>query len=487
MQRSDPTPSESLVKSVHQEQHQYAANLGYPLATVITTLEQLQAELPAGTQRLKIACGLTEFPREIFDLADTLEILDLSGNALSSLPDDLPRLSKLRIIFCSDNQFTELPEVLGQCEQLSMIGFKANRIRKVSGRSLPVALRWLILTDNQVESLPPEIGNCIRLQKLMLAGNQLRALPVELSACSRLELLRLAANQLSELPAWLPALPRLSWLAYAGNPFSDALETTALMHTPIADIDWKDLELQHQLGEGASGVIYRAEHRSLSDVPHPVAVKLFKGAVTSDGLPHSEMAACITAGEHANLISVLGKVKDHPEDASGLVMELIDPLFTNLGGPPSLASCTRDIYPVNTRFELASALRIAYGIASAARHLHAQGIMHGDLYAHNILHCGEGRALMGDFGAASFYASDNQNLAHSLQRLEVRAFACLLDELIERCDAPEATRGVMEALVDLKNRCLSEETEDRPLFEEIVCILSVLKDSHRDAAASTHL
>lgn len=70
---------------------------------MITTLEQLHAGLPAGTQRLKLACGLTEFPRDIFDLADTLEVLDLSGNALSSLPEDLPRLSKLRIIFCSDN------------------------------------------------------------------------------------------------------------------------------------------------------------------------------------------------------------------------------------------------------------------------------------------------------------------------------------------------------------------------------------------------
>jgi serine/threonine protein kinase len=199
------------------------------------------------------------------------------------------------------------------------------------------------------------------------------------------------------------------------------------------------------------------------------------------------MAACITAGKHANLIPVLGKVKDHPAGTNGLVMELIDLQFTNLGGPPSLASCTRDIYPADTRFELAAALRIAYGIASAAGHLHAQGIMHGDLYAHNILHCGEGRALMGDFGAASFYASDNQTLAHSLQRLEVRAFGCLLEELIERCDAPEPARGIMEVLADLKNGCLNEESEDRPLFEEIVRILSVLTDSHQHAATSTRI
>ncbi|WP_350650234.1 leucine-rich repeat domain-containing protein, partial [Pseudomonas sp. HY13-MNA-CIBAN-0226] len=78
-----------------------------------------------------LACGLTEFPREIFDLADSLEILNLTGNALSSLPDDLHRLTHLRVLFCSDNAFTELPQCLGQCAKLSMIGFKANQISQV--------------------------------------------------------------------------------------------------------------------------------------------------------------------------------------------------------------------------------------------------------------------------------------------------------------------------------------------------------------------
>lgn len=443
-----------------------------------STLEQLRAGQLAGTQRLTLSCGLTEFPREIFDLSDTLEILDLSGNALSSLPDDLPRLTNLHTIFCSNNQFTELPEVLGQCAQLSMAGFKANRIRKISGASLPPKLRWLILTDNEVEALPPEIGNCTQLQKLMLAGNRLRELPVALAACSRLELIRLAANRLAELPVWVASLPRLSWLAYAGNPFNERMEASAMTNTPVADIPWQALDLQHRLGEGASGVIHRAEHRAVNDDIRRVAVKLFKGAVTSDGLPHCEMAACMAAGAHPNLIPVLGKIKDHPANVDGLVMKLIDPQLRNLAGPPSLASCTRDIYDIDTRFELASALNVAHGIASAAAHLHRQGIMHGDLYAHNILHGAQGYALMGDFGAASFYAADDQTLAPALQRLEVRAFGCLLEELIDRCDAQGAMQSSMATLIKLKDSCLSQQAGERPLFGEIVNTLSALRDSH---------
>ena len=448
----------------------------------MNTLEQLRSGQLAGARRVQLACGLAEFPREVFALADTLEILDLSGNALSSLPEDLPRLSKLRIIFCSDNQFSELPEVLGQCPRLTMVGFKANRIQRVSGKALPQLLRWLILTDNQIEALPAELGRCSQLQKLMLAGNRLKALPPELAGCSRLELLRIAANHLAELPPWLFSLPRLSWLAYAGNPFCQAEEVAALTDTPINGIAWEQLHLQQRLGEGASGVIHQAEHR-LGDGAQPVAVKLFKGAVTSDGLPHCEMAACIRAGDHPNLIPVLGKVENHPASVSGLVMSLIDTEFRNLAGPPSLESCTRDIYAPEQRFDLAAALGIARRIASVARHLHQRGVMHGDLYAHNILHCGQGRALLGDFGAASFFSPGEDAQALGLQRLEVRAFACLLEELIARCDAPRASAATLEALRALQEACLNEEPGRRPLFADIERILAALAASHHPGGA----
>ena len=87
------------------------------------TLEQLRRGALAGATRLVLSEGLTEFPREIFALADTLEYLDLSGNALTSLPEDFARLHRLQVLFCAGNRFTELPVVLGQCQSLSMIGF----------------------------------------------------------------------------------------------------------------------------------------------------------------------------------------------------------------------------------------------------------------------------------------------------------------------------------------------------------------------------
>ena len=409
-------------------------------------------------------------------------MLDLSGNQLTSLPTDLPRLHRLRVLFCSDNPFTELPPVLGQCGELELVGFKACRIERVTGRALPARLRWLILTDNCVESLPAEIGRCSRLQKLMLAGNRLRALPPELATCTRLELLRISANRLQELPDWLADLPRLAWLAYAGNPCCERHEAAAQVQTPASDLHWNQLELQQLLGQGASGWIHRALRRDGQE-PAAIALKIFKGDVTSDGLPDSEVAAWLRAGQHPGLIPVLGRVQGHPDGAQALAMPLVNAAFGSLAGPPSLDSCTRDCYAPETRFTPDEALGVARSVAAAVAHLHRRGVLHGDLYGHNILHDGRGRALLGDFGAASLFDPGDSWNAPRLQRIEVRAFGCLLEELIERAQTPPDAAACLDPLRRLRDACLSGEPARRPRFEQIEDALARLAGAGKPSLA----
>jgi hypothetical protein len=433
------------------------------------TIDLLRSGQLQEIKRLDLAAGLTEFPIEILDLAASLEILNLSDNRLRSLPADLGRLHKLKIIFLSNNDFEEVPEVLADFPNLSMVGFKSNKIRVLGENILPLNVRWLILTDNQLERLPNSIGRLEKLQKLMLAGNQLRSLPDEMAACQNLELIRLAANRLESLPSWLFSLPRLSWLAYAGNPCC-----IANLSPTVATIPWADLTLADTLGEGASGVISQGVWQSLAQPPTDVAIKIFKGAMTSDGSPADEMNACMAAGGHPHLVGALGKIIDCPDERSGLILSLIPPNYQNLGNPPSLDSCTRDTYAVDTSFSIETVLRIAIGIASAAAHLHAQGIMHGDLYAHNILVNESGYSLLGDFGAASSYDCSDEIAGAALERLEVRAFGCLLEDLLERVQVPdaEADKLTFDRLNNLQQACLQPIPAARPLFLEIDRILA---------------
>lgn len=428
-------------------------------------MQTLKLDTSMGDPRLKISQNLTEFPLEILEQADSLEILDLSNNQLSSLPPEFAQLKKLRIAFFNNNQFEEFPRALAACPNLSMVSFKGNQIKTISADALSPKIRWLILTNNQLTELPSSIGKLSQLQKCMLAGNQLRSLPDELANCKKLELIRLAANQLQTLPPWLLALPRLTWLAYAGNPYCPAPADGAA----LAAIDPAELQLGEVLGQGASGVIYKALWYSSSGVNQTVAVKLFKGGMTSDGLPLDEMQACITAGAHPNLVTVLGQLSQPIEGKIGLVFSLIPPDYTNLGGPPSLDTCTRDTYGDDVTFTLPVILRIAQGIASVVEHLHTKGIMHGDLYAHNVLVNNQGESILGDFGAASFYNLRDKATGEALQRLESRAFGCLLEDLLDRYSSNnvEAESNAFQLLCQLQQRCMSPAISNRPLFSTI--------------------
>ncbi|MEL6468778.1 MAG: protein kinase [Cyanobacteria bacterium J06623_4] len=163
------------------------------------------------------------------------------------------------------------------------------------------------------------------------------------------------------------------------------------------------------------------------------------------------------------------------ENTAGLVFDFISPDYVNLGNPPDLDSCTRDTYPEKTTFTLEGVLTIARGIASAVAHLHRRGIMHGDLYAHNILVDQAGHSILGDFGAASFYDPADLVTGHALERLEVRAFGCLLEDLLNHAPSDESAAGdTLQALRLLQQQCLVEAPEERPLFSAIVQILERL-------------
>ncbi|ARP37983.1 leucine-rich repeat-containing protein kinase family protein [Vibrio syngnathi] len=392
------------------------------------TLEQLKSGQLKGIKRLKLSESLTEFPLEIIELADSLEILDLSGNQLSDLPVELSQLTNLRIIFASNNLFTHLPDVLGSLPNLEMVGFKSNHIKTVSEQSLPAQLRWLILTDNAIEVLPHSLGERPRLQKLALAGNKIRVLPESMENLSNLELVRLSANQLTEFPEFLIKLPKLAWLAFAGNPFCK--HPSSLDSVPAASSQC--YSLNQVLGQGASGVISHANWLNRDfDFPQEVAVKVFKGEVTSDGYPHDELEACLQAGQHNNLVKSIAQVDE--QDYLALVMELIPSSYYNLGLPPTLESCTRDTFNEGFELSIAQINSITAQMIDVFEHLHANKVCHGDLYAHNTLVNEQGQMIFGDFGAATIYGYLTEEQQQGIRRIEARALKYFIEDLLTVC------------------------------------------------------
>jgi len=294
-------------------------------------------------------------------------------------------------------------------------------------------------------------------------------LPDSLQQAHRLELLRISANRLTEVPAWLTELPRLSWLALSGN----TMGWVGPAGSELPGMAWHDLTHGPLQGEGASGHIYQVQARGW---PQPLALKLFKGEVTSDGLPEDELAACLAAGQHPALTTPVARLTGHPAQAQGLLMPLIPSAHVNLAGPPSLDSCTRDVYPPGFQLSGVLALQMARDVADALAHLHQRGVMHGDVYAHNIqIDLLQGQARLGDFGAATRLPIDQPELRQNLLALEVRALGCLLQELALAAQA-HADHPAVHALQNLAQVCLSEQPRERPTVMEVTQALQAVED-----------
>ncbi|MDX2322178.1 MAG: leucine-rich repeat-containing protein kinase family protein [Moritella sp.] len=398
------------------------------------TLSQLKSGELTGIKRLTLSENLTAFPLEILSLADTLEILDLSNNQLTTLPKEIAQLTKLKILFASNNQFVTLPEVLGQCPNLEMLGFKSNQINQVPKSSLPVKLRWLILTDNRLEVLPDSLGERPRLQKLALAGNCLTALPQTMSQCHNLELVRISANRLTECPEQLFGLPKLAWFAFSGNPFSQ----TNVSIDSVPQLASSSYTLQNVLGQGASGVISKAVwNEPQTQFPDEIAVKVFKGEVTSDGYPEDELQACLKVGNHPSLVQSLAQVKE--DGYLALIMNLIPAHYANLGLPPCFNSCTRDTFPTDFTLSITQIDKMISQMDEVFTHLHDNQVCHGDLYAHNTLFDVDANIIFGDFGAATMYHMLTEAQQVQVKQIEHRALVHFIDDLLSICI--EADKG----------------------------------------------
>ena len=403
----------------------------------------------------------------------TLTKLDIFGAGMSSLPINLPKiLPNLKTLFLMKNEFTEVPAVIGSCPNLDMVSFKSNKITTIHPEALQPQMRWLILTDNQIKRIPSSIGRCCKLQKFMLSGNQIESLPKEIESCVNLELIRMASNRLQEPPMSLLSLPNLAWVALSDNPFLESVSKQVFEKLNLSSLDSIDVEdeMGDILGKGASGITRKVLLTNGPDTEY-VAVKKYSSSITSDGNPFEERRATLAASSLRNscFVQLLGQNKN-----GSLVMKLLVD-FMALGNPPSFQTCSRDVYDEDLELTSKEALLIAAQLLEALERLHCIGLSHGDFYAHNILVSKNDNSVvkLTDFGAAFFYEKKTK-YGDLVQKIEMRAFGHLLEELIilmKRSDETSDSLSIEKKLQTTANYCLENDSEKR-CFMDLLSILS---------------
>jgi Leucine-rich repeat (LRR) protein len=355
--------------------------------------------------------NLTSLPENI-DL--NVEYLDLSFNSLSTLPDNFECYQNLKILFLSNNNFSEIPKIISKMKNLFMLSFRNNKIVEVD--NIPQSLEWLILTNNLINKIV-NLGNLINLRKLMLSGNMLNSLSFEIVKCQKLELIRLSNNQFNSVPQCIFELNNLAWISMANNPCFPLPK----LNPDKQYINRENVKYIEPIGEGTSGIVYKSMFKNKE-----VAIKKYKGKMTSDGLSTNEIFILSSIKAHNNLIEVIGYLYgEKKEDIDGIIMPLFKE-YNSIGLPPTFETVTRDFYEkkiINPKY-------IIEQIENVVNHLHTNNIIHGDLYAHNIIYNAyKKHAVLTDFGA-SFIIS-NKDLLNKFIKIENRALNILKNELIK--------------------------------------------------------
>ncbi|XP_045629905.1 leucine-rich repeat and calponin homology domain-containing protein 4 isoform X1 [Ursus americanus] len=152
---------------------------------------------------------LKHFPRgaaRSYDLSDITQA-DLSRNRFPEVPEAACQLVSLEGLSLYHNCLRCLNPALGNLTALTYLNLSRNQLSSLPPYICQLPLRVLIVSNNKLGALPPDISALGSLRQLDVSGNELQALPAELCSLPSLRDLSVRRNQLSTLPDELGDLP----------------------------------------------------------------------------------------------------------------------------------------------------------------------------------------------------------------------------------------------------------------------------------------
>ncbi|EAQ84793.1 hypothetical protein CHGG_08807 [Chaetomium globosum CBS 148.51] len=179
---------------------------------------------------------------------ESLEILDLHGNNLSSLPETFSQLSRLRILNLSENGFEELPfallaglplrELIARKNQLhgtliqdtvdalptlQTLDVASNQLAHICsfGKTVAMpALHQFCVSMNRLQSLP-DISSWTSLLTIAADENNINAIPEGFTSLPQLKSVDFSSNDIRIVPSEIGKMENLVNLRLSGNPLRE--------------------------------------------------------------------------------------------------------------------------------------------------------------------------------------------------------------------------------------------------------------------------
>ncbi|XP_063230366.1 leucine-rich repeat-containing protein 40-like [Bacillus rossius redtenbacheri] len=325
-----------------------------PLASLDLSSNAL-ASLPAAVKKLDSLVALNvqdnsleALPRELGCLSG-LQRLNASRNRLATVPPALYCLQELRQLSLAHNRLSELAEELGDLIMLEQLDLSHNCLATIpAGTGFLTRLTKINLSHNQLVDIPPDLMNLRVLRELDLGHNELAALP-PLGELRRLEVLLLQGNRLPAAPE-LQGCACLRELHLQGNRIvvleAETLESVrqlkvlSLADNELASLPEEVFLLQHLVRLDLSNNALATLPRCLGFLPHLQSLRV-------EGNPLRAVRSDVVQCGTARLMRFLRETAAGPGDCLGVAGE----------GWPSDSPAFPDRYTMRTCQALSLAAR----------------------------------------------------------------------------------------------------------------------------------
>jgi len=166
--------------------------------------------------------GLEQLSPNILKLGALKELVVSDVPKLGTLPSEISKLSELKTLIVENANQKELPKEFGKyLKNLQVLNLSGNQLSSLNEDFKIPELVTLNLNGNCFTNVPIQILKLQRISTLSLCRNQIDSINPEMANMAGLQILDISNNKLTEVPTFLGNSPKLKDLKLDGNPFKD--------------------------------------------------------------------------------------------------------------------------------------------------------------------------------------------------------------------------------------------------------------------------
>lgn len=208
------------------------------------TIENVQKYAESLKRLLVSGIRLKSVPESLIDQLVHLEKLDLSNNQLGdgAFPEDMKKLERLSDLNLNNNKLTKVPTAIRRLKHLTRLDISKNGLDSLKGLEKNRRMQILVLDNNKVTNIFPDISHMQRLEVLKCKDNVVKEIECDVRNLRSLKDLDLSGNNVVVLPSDVFFLPKLEYFSASQNKISKVPMFNIKVNNKhvISDIDLSD-------------------------------------------------------------------------------------------------------------------------------------------------------------------------------------------------------------------------------------------------------